>query len=270
MMPELPEVETVRKILSNQLTGLIFEGVDVYYEKIIHEDLNIFRSTIIGQKIHRIDRIGKYLIFILDQNALIIHLRMEGKFYINPNEPINKHEHVVFHLSHEVELRYHDTRKFGTMHLRSLDHYLNTYPLNQCGQEPFDIDKDFFFEKIKKKNVAIKSILLNQKIISGLGNIYVDETLFDAKIHPNRKGISITKYESDQLIESAKKILSEAVNLGGSTIRSYTASLGVTGLFQLKLMVHTKANEPCQICGTTIKKIRVGGRGTYVCDTCQK
>ena len=106
--------------------------------------------------------------------------------------------------------------------------------------------------------------------MSGLGNIYVDETLFDAKIHPERKGLTITKDESNQLIESAKKVLSEAVEMGGTTIRSYTASLGVTGLFQLKLNVHTKVGEPCQICGSIIKKIRVGGRGTYVCESCQK
>jgi len=269
-MPELPEVETVRRILSNQLIGLVIEDIDVYYEKMIHEDLDLFKSKLIGQKIQKIDRIGKYLIFILDHDALIIHLRMEGKFYINKKEPKSKHEHVIFHLSNDIELRYHDTRKFGTMHLRSLKDYLNTYPLSTCGMEPFTIDKDWFYEKINKKNVAIKSILLDQRIISGLGNIYVDETLFDAKIHPERKGLTIKKNESDQLIDSAIKVLNEAVNLGGSTIRSYTASLGVTGFFQLKLMVHTKVNQPCQICGTTIKKIRVGGRGTYVCETCQK
>lgn len=269
-MPELPEVETVRRILSQELINLTFEGIDIHYSKIIHEDIKWFTSTLIGQTIHRVDRMGKYLIFILDAHALIIHLRMEGKFYINRDEMLSKHEHIVFHLSENHELRYHDTRKFGTMHLRSLDDYLQTYPLNQCAEEPFTINPVDFYQKIKKKNVSIKTILLDQKIISGLGNIYVDETLFDAKIHPNRKGINISKKESDQLILSAKKILSQAVDLGGSTIRSYTASLGVTGLFQLKLMVHTKINEPCQICGTPIKKIRIGGRGTYVCESCQR
>lgn len=268
-MPELPEVETVRRILERELCGLSFEGVDVYYEKIIHEDINQFYQTIIGQNIHQIKRIGKYLIFILDTHALIIHLRMEGKFYINPEYLVNKHEHIVFHLSKHVELRYHDTRKFGTMHLRHLDDYLNTYPLNQMGKEPFDIDMDQFYEKVRHKHVSIKSILLDQKIISGLGNIYVDETLFDAKIHPNRQGFELSKEESDQLILSAIKILNEAVKAGGTTIRSYTAPLGVTGLFQLKLNVHMKEHDLCPICGTKIIKIRVGGRGTYVCQTCQ-
>lgn len=269
-MPELPEVETVRRILSNQLNGLTIEGIDIYYERMIHEDIKAFTSTLIGQTIHRIDRKGKYLIFILDNHALIIHLRMEGKFYIKKQDDLSKHEHIVFHLNNGLELRYHDTRKFGTMHLRSLDEYLMTYPLNRCAEEPFSIDKASFYEKVKRKNVAIKSILLDQTIMSGLGNIYVDETLFDAKIHPERKGLTITKDESNQLIESAKKVLSEAVEMGGTTIRSYTASLGVTGLFQLKLNVHTKVGEPCHICGSIIKKIRVGGRGTYVCESCQK
>ncbi|MBU1094259.1 MAG: DNA-formamidopyrimidine glycosylase [Firmicutes bacterium] len=268
-MPELPEVETVRVTLENEIRNEIIVGLDLYYSKIIKNELEWFIYSITNQKIHRIDRMGKYLIFILDAYAMIIHLRMEGKFYIKTDEPIDKHEHVVFHFKSGRNLRYHDVRKFGTITLLNINTYLDEYPLIQLGREPKNLDFHHFFEMIKNKKTTIKQVLLDQHIVAGLGNIYVDETLFLSQIHPTRIASSITIKEAEIIIESARQVLEKAIELGGTTIRSYTSSLGVHGRFQNELNVHMKKGEPCPVCKTEIIKIKVGGRGTYVCPKCQ-
>ncbi|MBU1141740.1 MAG: DNA-formamidopyrimidine glycosylase [Firmicutes bacterium] len=268
-MPELPEVETVRATLEKEITNELIIGVDDYYPKIITNDIIWFMGHITNQTIHRIDRMGKYLIFILDDFAMLIHLRMEGKFYIKTNEPIDKHEHIVFYFKSGRNLRYHDVRKFGTITLLDIDTYLNQYPLDALAKEPKDLDINDFYGSIHKRSLNIKQALLNQHIIAGLGNIYVDETLFLSKVHPTRIASSITILEAKLIIESAMKVFDKAIELGGTTIRSYTSSLGVHGRFQNELNVHMKKGEQCPMCGTEIIKMKVGGRGTYVCPKCQ-
>ncbi len=268
-MPELPEVETVRRTLELAISKETISHVEAPYQKIITQDFKWFQEKIKNQTINRIDRMGKYLIFILDKDAMIIHLRMEGKFYIKSDEPLLKHEHIIFHFVSGKNLRYHDVRKFGTMTLLPLETYLDSEPLNRLGKEPKNIDMKAFYQNLHHRNITIKQALLDQHLIAGLGNIYVDETLFRSKIHPTRNTSSITKKEAEALIDSAKKVLEKAIELGGTTIRSYTSSLGVHGRFQNELMVHMKKGEPCPICGTTIIKMKVGGRGTYVCPNCQ-
>lgn len=270
-MPELPEVETVRRTLVNLVVGKTIKDVYYDYEPMIKMDTDLFILNLKGQKINKIERYGKYLVFILDRHALIMHMRMEGKFYIKTSDDeISPYEHVVFRFVDDIEMRYHDVRKFGTIHLIDLKSYHDTYPLNQLGPEPKDLNALDFYQKIKKRNTPIKVVLLDQHVISGLGNIYVDETLFLSGIDPRKKASKITKKQAETLIESARKVLEKAIALGGSTIRSYTSSLGVHGRFQNELNVHTKAGMPCPICQTTIIKTKVGGRGTYVCTTCQK
>ena len=269
-MPELPEVETVRGILDEKLKNEVIQEIIATYRPILKEDLYEKREMLYGQKILGFSRIGKHLIMHLSHFALIIHLRMEGKFFIKSDEVVDPHEHVIFRFESERELRYHDVRKFGTMHLRTPENYLTTEPIASLGLEPKDLEWDSFYQKIRLRKRPIKAILLDQTIISGLGNIYVDETLFDAKVHPKRLGTSIRKSEAKKIIMSARHILNEAVMEGGTTIRSYTATLGVTGRFQQHLKVHTKQGEACPVCGSTIQKIKVSGRGTYVCIRCQR
>lgn len=269
-MPELPEVETVRRILEKHVIGKKISSVTCYYEPIIHENLNHFKSVVIGQTIRSMARYGKHLVFLLDTSVMIIHLRMEGKFYIKKNEPKLKHEHVIFGFEDSSTLRYHDVRKFGTIHLRTLENYQKTYPLSEVGPEPKDADYKQIYELLHRKHIAIKTALLDQHIVSGLGNIYVDESLFLSAIKPTRMTDQLTKKDVKSLLESATKVLARAIALGGSTIRSYTASLGVHGRFQNELNVHTKAGQPCSRCGSIIVKTKVGGRGTYACPTCQR
>jgi formamidopyrimidine-DNA glycosylase len=270
-MPELPEVETVRRTLLLKIKDKKIIDINCLYPNIIKTDMTYFMTHVINQSIRDIKRMGKYLIFILDKNVMIIHLRMEGKFFIKQyDEEIDKHEHIIFTLDDMSQLRYHDVRKFGTLHIHPIDNYLKAYPLNVLGSEPKDKDKLDFYHQIHHSNRPIKGVMLDQHIISGLGNIYVDETLFLAKIHPSRLASKITKKQASDLIDAATKVLSKAVELGGTTIRSYTSSLGVHGRFQNELNVHTKQGESCPVCAHEIIKIKVAGRGTYVCPKCQK
>ena len=269
-MPELPEVETVRRTLKEVLVSETITDVSMIYPKLVQHDSFWFLNRICHQTIRDLKRKGKYLIFILDQDAMLIHLRMEGKFFIKDvNYPILKHEHIIFKFESGKELRYHDVRKFGTIHLYPLETYEKASPLARIADEPKDIDIESFYQRIHKKQITIKQALLDQTLISGLGNIYVDETLFKSRIHPERKSNQLSKTEVQTIIVSAEAVLQKAVELGGTTIRSYTSSLGVTGRFQNELHVHMKKGEPCPICQTPIVKIKVGGRGTYVCPECQ-
>ncbi|MFK5882735.1 MAG: DNA-formamidopyrimidine glycosylase [Candidatus Izemoplasma sp.] len=273
-MPELPEVETVRVTLKEMIIGKTIRDIDVFYDGIIKEvSVKEFKDKLVNQTLRDIDRYGKYLIFMFDDIALISHLRMEGKYFIKQlDENRTKHEHIIFYFTDGSTLRYHDTRKFGTMNLRRLDEIYKIDPIKKLGYEPFNklLTVAYLEEKLKKKTIAIKSALLDQTIITGLGNIYVDEVLFLSNLSPTKQSNSLTKKDLKNVINSSIKVLEKAISLGGTTIRSYTSSLGVTGRFQNELHVHTKEGEECDKCHSTILKIRVNGRGTYYCPKCQK
>ena len=272
-MPELPEVETVRRTLHNLILNKKIENIDIYYTKIIKDiSLTEFIKRLVGRTILDIKRQGKYLIFILDDVALISHLRMEGKYFIKDQTAhVEKHEHIVFNFTDGTSLRYHDVRKFGTMDLRDIDKIYTTNPILKLGLEPFDerMTVAYLKGKLSKKEVAVKTCLLNQHIFVGLGNIYVDEVLFLCKLNPEKKASKLKDKDYQNIIDNSVKVLNKAIKLGGTTIRSYTSSLGVTGRFQNELNVHTKKGEPCPVCNTLIEKIRVNGRGSYYCPNCQ-
>lgn len=275
-MPELPEVETVRRTLLLQILNKKITGVNVYYENILQDtNTNTFKTVLINQTIKDISRYGKYLIFILDDYTIISHLRMEGKFFIKGiNDPLEKHEHIEFILDNNISFRYHDTRKFGKMILlnsNTFEEAIKHKSIAKLGKEANDesFTKEELYEKLKNKKNPIKTSLLDQEILAGLGNIYVDEVCFISKLHPKTPTNMITLDDCENILDASKKTLKKAIEAGGTTIRSYTSSLGVTGLFQLELLVHSKENEPCPICKTKIKKIFVGGRGTYFCPNCQ-
>lgn len=269
-MPELPEVETVLRTLEGMIKGNKIEAIDVLYAPIIQDDLTLFKNSLIGKSFLGFKRRGKYLIFELDDLALVVHLRMEGKFFVSESdEPINKHIHIVFHLSNGKELRYQDTRKFGRMHLQPLGDYCVFHNL---GVEPFDSAFNHAYVRsfLNTKHQAIKTVLLDQSFIAGIGNIYADEILFMMKVNPQRRANELSDRNIEDLIFYTKKILLEAIKEGGTTIRSYTSSLGVTGRFQQNLKVHQREGEPCYDCGTPVVKTKVNGRGTYYCPRCQK
>lgn len=269
-MPELAEVEVVRDILNNNLSGLTIVDMECFYKPIIENEYNCFYDSVINKKIENVSRLAKYLIFNLDKGHLISHLRMEGKYFYLPKEEINnKHIHVVFYLSNGYMLCYQDVRKFGRILYLEEDIY-NKEPLCNIGVEAnsLEYDVDFIYNKLQNKKIPIKTALLDQGIISGLGNIYVDEVLFASKINPNRSAFSITKEEICAIMSFSRVILNKAIECKGTTIRSYTSSLGVIGGYQEFLKVHTK--EVCPDCRRALCKIKIGGRTSYYCDDCQK
>ncbi len=273
-MPELPEVETVRATLNLAIAGKTIESVKVNYEKMIKGvSVMEFITRLNGQTLTNIHRFGKYLFFNFQDVTMISHLRMEGKYYLKSIlDPLEKHEHVVINFTDQTSLRYHDTRKFGTIELVDPGMEMTPKGIQSMGPEPFDdcFNSDYLKQKIKNSIRPIKSLLLDQSVVSGLGNIYVDEVLFLAKIHPESPAKSLSTEDLKNIVIYSRSVLHKAIALGGTTIRSYLSSLGVSGRFQNELNVHMRKDEPCLHCGTLITKIKVGGRGTYVCTTCQR
>lgn len=274
-MPELPEVENVRNVLKLWVENKKIVDVTIYYDKVLEEiESNDFKHKIVNQQIKSIDRKGKYLMFILDDYVLLSHLRMEGKYYlINgeiSDEKINKHKIIAFHLDDGSSLLYHDVRKFGKMKLVDKSNYLEDRRLKKLGKEPFEITKEELYEKIYKSNKPIKELILDQTIIAGLGNIYVDEVLFLSKIHPLTKGKMVTLEDCDNIIINSIEILNKAIKLGGSTIKSYHFGNKVEGSFQKELKVYGRREQKCCNCSSVIEKVFIGGRGTHYCPNCQK
>ena len=273
-MPELPEVETVKESLKLKLIGKTIRSAQILWDNIIaYPSKEEFAKEIGNKTINDIKRRGKFLMFDLDEYYLLSHLRMEGKYFFkNHNEDINKHEHVIFNLDNNEELRYMDTRKFGKMYLIRKNEIDNIGPLKELGLEPWDdnLNSNYLLNKYKNKKLPIKTVLLDQSIIVGIGNIYADEILFLSRINPLKAAYLINEHECNNIIKYTREVLEKAIKMGGSTIRTYSSVDGVHGLFQNELLVHGKYKDNCPVCNEVIDKIRVGGRGTYYCPKCQK
>lgn len=271
-MPELPEVETVRRVLSSQIINLEIIDIDIRYQNIVSDDINYFISNVKNKIIFDISRLGKFLIFNLDKGNLISHLRMEGKyFYVPKGSMDNKHIHVIFYLSNGYMLCYQDVRKFGRMTYKENDELYNQEPLKNVGIDPIisqNINIEELFNKIKLRKTEIKSTLLDQSILAGLGNIYVDEVLFSSGINPHRLSNKITLDEVNKIVKESIRILNLAIENKGTTIKSYTSSLGVSGNYQFFLQVHTK--NVCPHCKKVLIRDKIKGRTTYYCDSCQR
>lgn len=273
-MPELPEVETVRRSLEPFIINQTIKKVTVSRDDmVLRGNINSFKTILKNQTFHAIKRRGKYLLFILDNLILISHLRMEGKYYVEPSStPKMKHEHVRFDLENDMALIYHDVRTFGTFETVPKTAIHAIEPLKKLGLEPFDegFSGKYLKEAFQSRNAPIKSVLLDQTVILGLGNIYADEVLFCAKISPTKKASKIRLKRLNDLAECTKIIIKEAINQGGTTIRTYHNVLGIDGLFQTSLNVHLKEHAPCITCQTPIKRIKINGRSTYFCPICQR
>ncbi|MBM7687671.1 DNA-formamidopyrimidine glycosylase [Enterococcus ureilyticus] len=272
-MPELPEVETVRKGLEKLVVGKTIKEVTVLWPRIIETpEVDVFAQQLIGQTIENMERRGKFLIFKLTNYDLISHLRMEGKYETHdPQNDRNKHTHVIFTFTDETELRYLDVRKFGRMTLVEKNQAGLYKGILALGPEPvpsqFKLSE--FRSGLKKHHKAIKPLLLDQRLVTGLGNIYVDEALWEAKIHPEQPADTLKAKEIERLYHAIIDVLGRAVEAGGTTIRSYLNALGEAGTFQISLNVYGQTEKPCSRCGTPIKKIKVAQRGTHFCPKCQ-
>lgn len=274
-MPELPEVETVKRTLQRLVAGKTVEDVDVFLPKIVKEpsDVSLFVRRLRGAKLTGVGRRGKFLKIFFDPWVLVSHMRMEGRYRLLPRgEPLEKHTHVVFRFTDGTDLRYRDVRQFGTMHLFRRGEEDALPPLNKLGPEPLsdEFTLEQFRENLAGRTTRLKALLLNQEFLSGLGNIYVDEALFEAGLHPERSVQSLTGEETERLYRSIRSTLEKAVEAGGSTVRSYVDGNGDMGMFQLQIRVYGRKGEPCPRCGEPIRRLVVAGRGTHLCPACQR
>lgn len=272
-MPELPEVETVRRGLLKIAKGRQINAIDVYYGKTITNDVEKFRQALIGQTIEDIDRRGKYLLFRFSNGlTMVSHLRMEGKYYNQPiGGPIDKHTHVVFQFTDGTELCYHDTRKFGRMTLVKTGEEQTVGGLKTLGPEPTaeDFKLAFFQNELKRSRGKIKPFLLNQRHVAGLGNIYADEVLWMSRINPEQPANSLTAAQVKALHDNIIKELALATKYKGTTVHSFTNAFGDAGGFQERLNAYGRGGDACPRCGTKMVKIKVAQRGTTFCPHCQ-
>jgi len=271
-MPELPEVETVVRDLRPHLIGRTIVDAQVRWRKTIATpSAREFVRAIHGCKITAITRRAKYLIFHLakSQQKLfwLVHLRMTGGFHLDaPATPRDKHMHVILKLSDGYELRFRDTRKFGRMWLVDDPQTV----LARLGPEPLDISLREFHSLFEKRRGYLKPLLLDQNFLAGIGNIYADESLWYARLHPLRRAESLTRAERARLYRAIRRVLTRAIAVGGTSIDvMYKRVNGMSGGFQDSLRAFDREERPCRRCGTPIVKTIVGQRGTHYCPTCQ-
>ena len=269
-MPELPEVETSRRGILPYLKGQTIEQIIVRNPKLrwpIDETINNTQ----GQVIVDVKRRAKYLLLQLTDDLIVIHLGMSGSLRIlETNQPPAKHDHVDLVLVNGVRLRYTDPRRFGSW---LWTHSIEELPqLKQLGPEPLtdDFSANYLFEKANNRKIPIKSWIMDNHIVVGVGNIYASESLFLAKINPNRKVSSLTLVECERLVTAIKLVLTKSIEQGGTTLKDFVQSDGKPGYFVQNLQVYGREGEQCLICQSNIKSNRIGQRNTFYCENCQK
>jgi len=289
-MPELPEVEVVKKSLINKTQNLIIKAVKINDGRLRYKIDRDKIKKIVGLKFKKISRRSKYLLFYFNKDiVMLVHLGMTGKFFfidrkrtkyktsfyydINENKD-KKHDRIIFELSNNQKLIYNDIRKFGFIKFDNQANLEQNIHLKHLGPEPLSSKFNFGYFKnyIEGKQRAVKNILMDQKFISGLGNIYVNEILFFSGVKPSKKIKKLSDLEIQKIIKFSKKIISKAIILGGSSIKNFSSSSGKKGSFQQYFSVYGKKDENCPKvkCIGTIKKIVIANRASFFCNKCQK
>jgi formamidopyrimidine-DNA glycosylase len=271
-MPELPEVETVAADLRPQLIGSRFAAAHIFWPRTLAApDPELLGARIIGQQVIAIGRRGKYLLVHLDsEQTLIIHLRMTGQLAVVADDsPVlsGLHLRAVFDLADGRHLTFTDARKFGRIWLVDAIEQV----VGKLGPEPLDwtFTPEVLAERLRKRRVAIKALLLDQTVVAGVGNIYADEALFMAGIHPLRPASSLTGDEIARLCDAIRAVLQESIDERGTLLRDYRTPYGQDGAYQNRLRVYQQTGQPCPRCGALIERIRVTQRGTHFCPRCQ-
>lgn len=273
-MPELPEVQTIINYLKTKILSQKIKSIEILNEKFLKNTTKLnFINLFKDQEFISIERKGKYIIFNFNNNwSCITHLRMEGKFFVDENRyKKRKHDYLVFELSNNLFLTYNDTRQFGTFHIIETKNINELKELQKVAKDPFEKDFDIneLVFKIKKSNKNIKTILLDQSIIGGIGNIYANEILFDTKINPFKKGFELEQEQINQIHKSSIKILKTALKNNGTTIHSYSFGEGNSGNFTSFLKVQSREGKKCFDCDEKIIRVKNQGRSIFYCKKCQ-
>ncbi len=267
-MPELPEVETLRRAIAQELEGRTLRALKIYEPRLLQNlSEQALQRALVGHRLRAVKRRAKFLLFDFGKNTAILHLRMTGWLTLSPV----KDPRFVFEFTQGRTLYFSDTRRLATLHLVSSAQADELPPLSELGIEPFQPTYTLKnFVALLRTNQEIKRLLLDQRKIAGLGNIYACEALFASRIHPQRPAASLSPAEARRLFVQLEKILSRAIAEQGTSVRTYRTLTGEPGSFQNFLRVYDRAGKPCVRCRTTIVRIEQGGRGTYLCPRCQK
>jgi|SRR5579871_6823089 formamidopyrimidine-DNA glycosylase len=289
-MPELPEVETIARGLAKRVTGDVIESVWLGSKKEpLKSPAGAIAQALEYSRIKAIGRMGKHIVFNLERNGVarkpasakrsksklhgvgestaqwIVHLGMTGRLQVcEPQSEVEKHTHAILKLKSGRELRFVDPRRFGRLSVVTAEAFDTT------GIEPLEIELEPFLKLFRGRKTPIKSALLNQKLLRGVGNIYADESLFRAGIRPRRRASTIKREQFAKLHYAVQEVLKEAIALGGSSISDYVDADGEEGFFQLQHRVYGREGEPCLVCKTPIKRVVIAGRSSHYCPKCQK
>jgi formamidopyrimidine-DNA glycosylase len=281
-MPELPEVETVRRGLSPAMEGKVIERLEVNRPNLRFPFPDRFKERVEGAKITRMGRRAKLLVTELSTDeALIMHLGMSGRYTVNSRAAAEfhhdpgtnpAHDHVVFHMQGGATVTYNDPRRFGFMELWPTDDLANYPRIKDLGPEPLSnhFNAAYLDDTLRGKAAPIKAALLDQAVIAGLGNIYVCEALFRSGISPRRKAASVVGKRNQRLAPAINDVIAEAIAAGGSSISDFASASGELGYFQKHFSVYDRENAPCDTCGSAIKRIVQSGRSSFFCSTCQR
>jgi len=289
-MPELPEVETIARGLASRVTGDVIESVWLGSKpEPLKSTASEIAATLESKRIGAVHRIGKHIVFDLENGRRasspvkqksrqksskasvppsstaqwIVHLGMTGRMLVcDPDQALEKHTHAVAKLASGRELRFVDPRRFGRLSV--------AHGFEAAGSEPLEVELDAFIHLFRGRKTPIKSALLNQKLLRGVGNIYADESLFRAGVRPRRRAASLTRKELTLLYAAVQEVLKEAIALGGSSVSDYVGADGEEGFFQLQHRVYGREGEPCLVCKTPIKRVVIAGRSCHYCPNCQK
>jgi formamidopyrimidine-DNA glycosylase len=272
-MPELPEVETIARTLAPAVVGRIIAGIELIYRPLLRTGSRRELGALTGGRVLGVRRRGKMLLIASEGGrTLVFHLKMTGQFlFAKSAEPRDKHTRLIIRFDDgKNELRFRDVRKFGFLLCVEGEPESACSELGGLGPEPLEMGLPEFAAILKAHRGRIKSVLLDQRRIAGIGNIYADEMLFEARIHPERPASSIRTDAVERLYESMKNVLSLAIAGKGSTLRDYRDAEGNEGSFQESHKVYGRTGEPCAVCGTPVRMKRIGGRSSHYCPRCQR
>jgi formamidopyrimidine-DNA glycosylase len=271
-MPELPEVETTRRGIAPALIGRRIVAAVVRDRRLRWPIDKHVEASVKGQTVRDVERRGKYILIKLHTGALIVHLGMSGSLRVLESDvPPRPHDHWDLVLNSGKVLRFHDPRRFGSLHWTTDDPNAHKL-LAKLAPEPLSeaFDADYLFRATRKRQVAIKQFIMNSQVVVGVGNIYASEALFRAGISPRRAARRLTRAQAAALTKAIKEVLAEAIHIGGTSLRDYVNADGIPGYFRQKLFVYERAGEACRVCETPVKQFVQGQRSTYWCATCQR
>jgi formamidopyrimidine-DNA glycosylase len=271
-LPELPEVETTRRGLARYARKRRIAALAVYEPRLRWPVARNLPKQLAGQRIERVGRRAKYLLLRLESGTLLLHLGMSGNLRAVPADtPRLRHDHFDLRLDSGLALRFNDPRRFGSLLYTRGDPHEHRL-LAALGPEPFSaaFNGDYLYRVTRGRRLALKQLLMNSRLVVGVGNIYASEALFRARLRPGRQARSLSRAEAARLVRAVRTVLRQAIRAGGTTLRDYLGADGAPGYFRQRLYVYERRGQPCRRCGTAVRGTTHGQRSTYYCPTCQK